>query len=192
VGLTLLTAPSSEPFTLGEAKEHLRESDSTQDSTITSLITAAREYAEGFTRRALITQSWRLSIDSFPLNGVIRLPMPPLVAVNSVKYTDLSGAEVTLDPSQYYVDKASLPGKIDRAYMVIWPLTRCIPNAVRIEFDCGFGDANAVPEGIKAAMKLMLSHWYENREPVNIGSLVTQIPLTVDSLLWRWRCLEAA
>jgi uncharacterized phiE125 gp8 family phage protein len=191
VGLTLLTPPKTEPFTLDEAKEHLRADETAQDSTIESLITAAREYAEGFTRRALITQSWRLSIDSFPVDGRIRLPMPPLVAVNSVKYTDMAGAEATLDPSQYYVDKASLPGKIDRAYMVIWPLTRCIPNAVRIEFDCGFGDAIAVPEGIKAAMKLLIGSWYEQREAVNVGNIVTQIPMAVESLLWRWRALEA-
>jgi hypothetical protein len=29
----------------------------------------------------------------------------------------------------------------------------------------------------------LLTHWYENREPVNIGNTVTPIPFGVDDLL---------
>jgi hypothetical protein len=43
VGLTLLTAPSTEPMSVDEAKVHLRESGTSQDSLIQSLIIAARE-----------------------------------------------------------------------------------------------------------------------------------------------------
>lgn len=191
MGLTLLTPPETEPMSVDEAKLHLREPASSQDSLILSLIIAARDYAERFTRCAFAKQTWRLSFDAFPCNGVIRLPMPPLIAVKSVKYDDLSGAEQTLDPSQYLVDLGSLPGKIDRPYMVIWPLTRCQANAVRIEFDCGYGDSPAaIPEGLKAAMKLLIGSWYENREAVNVGNIVTQIPMAVESLLWSYRVPE--
>lgn len=192
MGLTLLTAPTVEPISVAEAKVHLRESETSQDTLIQSLIITARDYVERVTRRALAKQSWRLSIDQFPCNGRIRLPMPPLIAVSSVKYTDEAGAEQTLAASQYVVDKASLPGKIDRAYNVSWPSTRCEPNAVRIEFECGYGDAPAsIPEGLKAAMKLLIGHWYENREAVNVGNITTNLPLTVDALLWPHRVLEA-
>lgn len=191
MGLTLLSAPSTEPMSVDEAKLHLRETSSSQDSLILSLITAARQYAETFTRRAIPKQSWRLSLDSFPADGRIRIPMPPLLAVSSVKYTDSAGAEQTLDPSKYLVDLASLPGKIDRAYGVIWPITRCQPNAVRIEFDCGYSDSPAgIPEGLKSAMKLLIGSWYENREAVNVGNIVTQIPMAAESLLWSYRVLE--
>jgi len=40
-----------------------------------------------------------------------------------------------------------------------------------------------VPENLKLAIKLLVSHWYENREPVNIGNIVNEISLTVNSLL---------
>jgi uncharacterized phiE125 gp8 family phage protein len=192
MGLKLLAAPTSEPFTLADAKVHLREDDSSQDTLITALIGAARDYVETFTRRRLITQTWRYSIDEFPCGGVIRLPYPPLIKVNSVKYDDLAGAEQTLSSSLYVVDTSSLPGKIDRAYAAIWPATRCQANAVRIEFDCGFGGPQAVPDLIKAAMKLLIGHWYEQREAVNVGNIVTEIPLAVESMLWAWRVLEAA
>jgi uncharacterized phiE125 gp8 family phage protein len=193
VGLTLLTPPTTEPMSVEEVKVHLRESGTSQDSLIQSLIIASRDYGERFTRRAFAKQTWRLSIDEFPGNGVIRLPMPPLLAVNSVKYTDLSGAEVTLDPSKYLVDLGSLPGKIDRPYLVVWPLTLCQANAVRIEFDCGYSDSPAaIPEGLKAAMKLLIGNWYEQREAVNVGNIVTEIPMAVESLLWSYRVLQIA
>lgn len=193
MGLTLLTPPTTEPLSIDEAKLHLREDSTSQDTLIQSLIIASRDFAERFTRRALAKQTWRLSIDEFPCNGVIRLPMPPLLAVSSVKYTDTSGAEVTLDPTKYVVDLASLPGKIDRAYLATWPITRRQPNAVRIEFDCGYSESPAaIPEGIKAAMKLLIGTWYENRESVNVGNIVTKIPHAVESLLWMYRVMEAA
>lgn len=191
MGLTLLIPPAAEPMTTAEAKLHLREDDASQDTLILSLIIAARDYVERFTRRALIKQTWRLSIDEFPCNGRIRLPMPQLLAVKSVKYTDLSGAEATLPADQYVVDTASLPGKIDRAYGVIWPSTLCVPNAVRVEFDCGYGESPAsIPEGLKAAMKLLIGNWYENREAVNVGNIVTPMPMAAESLLWSYRVLE--
>jgi hypothetical protein len=38
----------------------------------------------------------------------------------------------------------------------------------------GFGDtAAAVPSRIRAAMKLLIGTWYENRESVNVGNIVT-------------------
>lgn len=193
MGLTLLTPPSTEPISVEEAKLHLRVWSDAEDTLIQSLVIAARELVEGRTRRALAKQTWRLSIDEFPCNGIIRLPMPPLLAVNSVKYTDLAGAEATLDPAQYAVDLASLPGKIDRAYLAIWPLTRCQANSVRVEFECGYSDSPAdIPEGIKAAMKLLIGSWYETREGVNVGNIVTEMPMAVEALLWRYRVLEAA
>lgn len=43
-----------------------------------------------------------------------------------------------------------------------------------------------VPESIKAASKLLVGHWYENREQVAItqGAVEINLPIGVDSLLW--------
>lgn len=68
----LVTAPGSEPITLAEAKLHLRvETAMTDDDTlISALIVSARQAAETITRRALITQTWKLALDQFPAPGV--------------------------------------------------------------------------------------------------------------------------
>lgn len=64
--LKLTTAPTVEPVTLAEAKAHLRQDGTDEDALITMLITAARLHAENVCRRAFVTQSWDLYLDSFP------------------------------------------------------------------------------------------------------------------------------
>lgn len=45
-----------------------------------------------------------------------------------------------------------------------------------------------VPSGIKAAIKILVSTWYgPAREAVNIGNITSEIPLTVNSLLWPFK-----
>ena len=62
----LVTAPAAEPLTLAEAKLHLRVDDTADDALIGALITAARQHAEHDTRRALVTQTWKLALDASP------------------------------------------------------------------------------------------------------------------------------
>ncbi len=63
------TAPTVEPLSLVEAKSHLRVDITDDDALITSLVTAARQYAEQITRRAFIAQRWTSALDTFPRPG---------------------------------------------------------------------------------------------------------------------------
>ncbi len=40
---------------------------------------------------------------------------------------------------------------------------------------------------VKQAILLLVGHWYEHREGVNVGNIVSDIPLGVASLLWQER-----
>lgn len=42
-------------------------------------------------------------------------------------------------------------------------------------------------EDVKAAMLLLIGHWYANREAVNIGNITTEIPFAVEALLQPYR-----
>jgi uncharacterized phiE125 gp8 family phage protein len=64
--LILVSEPAAEPISLIEAKEHLRVDGNDDDMLISSLIVAAREYAESICRRVFVTQSWKLILDAFP------------------------------------------------------------------------------------------------------------------------------
>ncbi len=63
------SGPAVEPIMLADAKLYVRQTESFDDSLITALIAAARQYAEMVTRRALIAQRLSLLLDSFPRPG---------------------------------------------------------------------------------------------------------------------------
>lgn len=191
-GSKIVTAPTLEPLTVAEAKAHLRVDAADQDGLISSLIVAARQYAEAFTRRAFITQTWDLFYDSFPNQDEISntqqidLPYPPLQSVTSVKYTDLGGVVQTLDPATYIID-ADGPGRIALAYLKFWPVFRQVANSIQIRIVAGYGPAASdVPQTIKQAMLLLIGHWFQNREAVGSAGMA-EVPMSVKSLLWTER-----
>jgi len=178
------TAPATEPLTLAEVKAHLRVDGADSDTLLTALIIAARENAEKYLRRALITQTIQARYDSFSYDMYI--PRPRLVSVSYVKYLDADGVEQTLDPSKYKVDSYSEPARILPAYGLVWPVTRHEMNAVTVEFIAGYGAAADVPQAIKQAMLLHVGHMFENREqttPVQIYD----VPMSYDALMAPYR-----
>jgi uncharacterized phiE125 gp8 family phage protein len=191
MALFLVTPPAKEPLTVAEAKVHLRvdENVADEDDLIASLIVAARQHVETYTHRALCTQTWDDKRDGFPC--AIWLPKPPVSAVTSISYVDTSGATQTWAPTNYVTDLPTGPwaraARIVAAYAIPYPVTRSVPNAVTIRFVCGYGAPADVPDAIKAGLKLLIGHWYANREPVNLGTMVTNIPHTVDALLWPFK-----
>ncbi|VVE49505.1 head-tail connector protein [Pandoraea terrigena] len=66
MGIRLTQAPAEEPVALDDAKLHLRVTDSSEDTLISMLISAARIHAENVCRRVFVTQKWDLFLDAFP------------------------------------------------------------------------------------------------------------------------------
>jgi uncharacterized phiE125 gp8 family phage protein len=160
--------------------------NTTGDPLLLSLIIAARELVEGATNHALITQTQRLSLDAFPCSDVISLQAHPVQTVQSFTYVDGTGAVVPF--TDYTLDLDAFPARVVLNYGKSWPSTRASRNAIAITMKVGFGDtAAAVPSRIRAAMKLLIGTWYENRESVNVGNIVTPMPMTVEALLSSYR-----
>lgn len=184
MALKLITAPAAEPLSLARVKEHLRIDSNDDDLLLSNLIIVARQEAEKITRRALVTQTWELVLDTFP--AVICVPLPCLQSVTSIKYIDQDGTERTLDPSAYQVDIDTEPARIVPAYGLTWPGCRNQVNAVRVRYVAGYGAADAVPAAIKQWMMVRIGTLYENRESVNVGGTVTEISFA-DGLLDEYR-----
>lgn len=183
--LKLITAPAEEPIALATARLHLKASTTTEDALITAWIIAAREQAEQFIGRAIITQTWEMSLDAFGC-AEIDIPQPPLQSVTSVKYFDEAGVEQTLSSALYHVDARSPLGRIVLDDTASWPTTDVRPNAVNIRFVCGYGLTAAVPASIKQAMLLMLTDMEQHRGEVVTGTFV-KIPHGVEALLSPYR-----
>ncbi len=185
---TVVHPPATEPVSLDEAKAHLRVTTTDEDAYIASLITAAREWCEGFQQRAYITQAHKLTLDRWPCGRAIYLPRPPLQSVTSIVYTDSEGAQYTIEAKSYIVDTDAEPGRIVLAYGASWPSVTLRPAAgVEITYVAGYGDASDVPQKVKQAMLLLVGHWYEQREAVLAGSISKEIEFAVHSLLWQDR-----
>lgn len=211
--LKLIMPPPVAPLTLAEAKEYLRVDHTDEDATITRIVGAATGYADGpdgFLQRALIDQTWELTLDAFPAaamsggwanptwcaapttvtGGSIRIPLPPLIEVVNVFYDDPGGVQQILPTGAYSVDKVSEPGWI--LPVGNWPATFAGINAVRIRFRAGYVDLSqspaigAVPDDIKQALLLLSSTMFDNRE-VYIDGRVTAAPWSAEQLLRRRR-----
>lgn len=197
--LTLITPPAEEPITLEEAKLHLRNPVDLEDPLVSALIVAARQKCESWLRRTLVTTTWELSLEGFPGCGWIpgfpytgrqylerqpvgtlygvELPNPALQSVTSITYVDTTGSTQTLATSEYQVETGT-PGRVLPAYGKVWPSTRRQPGAVKIWFVAGYGNPASVPDSVKIAMKLMISHFYENRGESNVA-----LPTAAEALL---------
>jgi uncharacterized phiE125 gp8 family phage protein len=186
VALTLVTAPAKSPVGLAEAKSWARIETGDEDALILGLIEAARGYLgdlDGYTGLAFITQTFDYSLDAFPACG-FTLPRWPVQSVASITYIDSAGASQTLSALAYQVDTKSMPARIAPAYGTTWPSTRTILNAVTVRFVAGYGDdPGDVPAPLRAAIMALVAHWYENREPVNIGNITTPLPWHVAQLV---------
>lgn len=191
MSLELYAAPAVEPISLQEAKDHLRsivESEGIEDSLIEALISAAREHVDGrdgILGRQLITATWDLTLDEFPACDWIPLPLAPVQSIASITYLDADGVSQTFSASNYALsaDKNVSP-RVDLAYNASWPGTRNVRDAVTVRFVAGYGNGQAsIPYRIRAAMLLLVSHLYNNREAVVVGANAVELPMGVDTLL---------
>lgn len=192
--LERVSQPDIEPVTLAEAKRHLRLFDdiTTDDDYVSTLITVAREYVEGYTGRALIDQQWRLTLRG-EIPASIPLRRSPALAITGFASVDAStGAETEIDVASYEIREAASRWP----YLYMLDGTTWLDDTLRVTFRAGFADrvsspqqdASAVPARIKHAMLLIISNYYELREPVNVGNIVNKLPLGIEWLLAEEMC----
>lgn len=184
MALVLTSGPATEPVTVAEAKAHLRIDGDAEDVLLASLIITSRLHVEAALGVALIVQGWTLYLDAFPADGVIMLPLAPVANVTAVRIKAADGAVTLLHPSTYEIDTAGRPARMVRAPGTVWPQPSKRANGIEIDFTAGYGaHAADVPEPMRRALMLMIAHWYEHRDPAEIGDTAARIPAAISALL---------
>lgn len=196
-------APTTTPITLAEAKAQLREVDDDYDAEITTMIAAATEYLDGpfgVLGRCMVTQTWTVGV-TFPRGVGPYAPIPihlgHLQSVSSITYRDPAGVTQTLDPSAYEVITGE-GGVIYPTGGNAWPqASDQWIDPVTITVVVGYptdGSSPAedglranIPAGLRHAIKLLVSHFFEHRDVVAFGVSVTEIPKSVDALIAPYR-----
>jgi uncharacterized phiE125 gp8 family phage protein len=185
VGLVRTIEPKNLPVDFAEAKKQceIGESDTAHDSHIKRLIAAATADVERHTRRALITQTWRLSLREFPQGNQIELPRPRLQSVSSITYVNTSGTTVTIDASEYQVSTDASPGYVEPAYSKSWPSVRTeTADAIKITYVAGYGSTySSVPEQFRNVVYELVAFRFVRRGDDDI-SIPKHIQWALDSL----------
>jgi gp6-like head-tail connector protein len=181
--LVVVQPPAAEPVTLADAKQHLRVSHSVDDGLITGLITGARQLIEGWTARALVTQTLRYTMSQDPPSGALPLlPMPllvlpviltapqvmnrplelpraPVQSILQVSQTDLDGTVNIVDPTDYVPDLSLDPARI----RLNWQTVPRWMQHIQVQFIAGYSNDNPLPSPLVSAIKMAIAFLYENR-----------------------------
>lgn len=186
----LLTAPAVEPVTLDEARGFLRVEHNDDDELIAALVAGSRIHVEAQTRRALITQSWRLTRDNWPEDGRLRVVPGPLQALTAARVYDFDGNAQDVDLQAFVADLGA-----SELAVAPWavPAPGRIAAGIELDVTVGYGDsALDVPEPLRQAIRLLTAHWYDNRRLVAVGttSQAGVLPQTVGALLSPYRMLS--
>lgn len=186
--LKLKTKSAAAPVSFADLKSHCRVDGDAENGLLQLYLDAAISRIDGPSGigRCMVTQSWVLSLDEFPSGGAVNLALGPVSSVTSVTYRDADGAMQTVSPVDYVLDATEWEAWVKPAYGKSWPSVQKTAGAVLIEFVAG-SDPGEVPALLKAAVLLLAGHFYANREAVNVGNIVTEMPLGVSDILESYR-----
>ena len=104
MSLSLISAPVIEPLSVADVKTWIKVDGDDDDPVIQSLITSSRLAVEAATNRLLITQKWRLTLDSWAKSRFLHLPLTPVQSINRVYIFDTSGVGGELAIDLYHLD----------------------------------------------------------------------------------------
>lgn len=183
MALVLTSGPALEPVTVAEAKAHARIDDSVEDVLIASLILTSRLHIETALGLALISQAWTLSLDRWPKAGLVDLPLRPVQTASAVRLIARDGTPHELDSGSYRLDAAGTPPRLIPQHGT-WPAPERRHAGIEIDITAGYGDeAEDVPQPIRHALLCLVAHWYEHRDPFQMGPRETAVPPAIGELL---------
>lgn len=189
----LTTSPTTTPITLAEAKAQCSVSTTFDDELIERLVHVAATYLENRCNRAWITQTRQLRMRTFTdrryvHDRAIFLPRSPLSSTSTptITYTNSQGNSTSASSTSFIVSYDQ-PGRLYEAYNNTWPDTLNVADDVTISYVCGYGSTqSSVPQPVRHAVAMLVSHWYRNREATAfaIGNTMSnEIALGIDALL---------
>lgn len=192
-GLETTVPPKGQPVSLRMLKEHLEipSADTTRDwYLLNALLPAATRRAEADTGRGLITQTWRMTLDCFPANRQpILLPGGKVQSVDQIIYrqTDNSWSSPTT-AILTELSSAREPAELRMALQADWPTIGTQRPGVDVTFNVGYGDAaDDVPIDLRVAICIVCAHYFNNREEVVVGTIVTEIPLSASRIFQQYQ-----
>lgn len=155
---------------------------SEDDALLLTYAKAAQTWVEHYTGRALTARDEVMTYSSF--SDCLKSKLRPLQAVVTILYTDTDGDTVPLPASDFRV----IGDVVYPAAGKLFPLN-LPPNEVVLTATVG-PDADSdeeVPADLISAQLLLISHYYNNRDSVEVGTITSTLPMGVKALCDSYR-----
>lgn len=150
----------SELVSVAEAKLYTRIDTSADDTLIDDMITQARVFIENYISRDIVAKNRTYYVDQ--TNGLFDLPFAPIASVSSVTVEGEAATYDILGLDDYSIELHGGPSKHVKVTYVT----------------AGINDS-----AIKQAILQLVSTLYDNRADYVTGTIVSDVPTTVKSLL---------
>ena len=170
-----------EPVTIDDARDHCRVTVTTDDSYLEALVAVAREKIEYDTKRCIVESDFLGYLHKFPAGDII-IQQSPVSAISKVEYLD-GGSYSEWATAKWGKDLVGQPARLCPVNGESWPDADTALNTVKITFVAGYASAAAVPQRIKQAIKLLVGHWYANRQEVVTGTQVNIVPVGYENIV---------
>lgn len=179
--LSVVTPPAGDPADLTLTRASARIDSTADDAVLQMLLKTAAQALENASGRALLSTVYRLTLDAWPDDDLIRLPRAPVTAVASVKYIDSTGTQQTLVAgTDYKTDLTDDETRIAPGPGKSWPTPRGDLSGIEVVFTAGFASAAAIPAALASAAIVLAVDWYDNRDRIgtmNAAALALIEPL---------------
>lgn len=183
--VSVLVPPASPVDTLmplADLRSHLGIDHTESDGDLTRFLRTAVAMIDGprGIGWALLTQTWRLTLDGFP--PCVRLPGAPVKSIVAVRWVGADGIEAELTPADYRLDGGSTPARLVPAYGSTWPATRAEIGCVTIDYVLGEATGATVDPRLLDFVCLVVAERDRFREAVAKNDLAG-LPFGVQAIL---------
>ncbi|MCJ8139569.1 head-tail connector protein [Falsirhodobacter halotolerans] len=167
----LVTPPQGSIVTLEELRLQCRADEvQEEDALLLSLRDAAMAHLDGWygiLGRCILSQTWQ---QDFATVGPVRLALPDITDLEVVR-VDAEGAEIEVLGSVI---------RHDALGTTVSPRVLA-PGPLRVRFTAEM--PRELRPVVAQAVKMLVGHWYANREAVVTGTIATALPFAVNALL---------
>jgi uncharacterized phiE125 gp8 family phage protein len=151
---------ANEPVSVAEVKAQSRIVFDDEDALLLGYVSAVRERCENELNRKIRRQTVELTYSGFG-TGLRLDGLGHDVEVVSVEYVDAAGAFVTMQASEYRVQK----GQVFKVVPVLdWPVLSLSKPEVLVTVDAGYVSAAEVPSAVKQWIVANVASMYRARE----------------------------
>ena len=179
------SADPADIITTADLKAHLRVDHSDEDTLIEALREAAIAHVESYCNVKLGDVAAVMYLDGFPTSWEV--PVGPVQSITQIDYNPTTTTTQTLPATNWYADLVRQPARIS----IINPpsVADYTHNGVQVSCVVGYPE-DSIPAPILHAIRLIVGHFYEQRQEVIVGVSAIALPFGIHALLNPYRIVS--